>query len=286
MTIKSLIKRYYGWDQKSDHDKIVVKGVIYYRLKNAIATLVCLFPFSIGGLFSFFGSDKEQEGGHHYGATYGKLLRRFRYRPIKFLEIGIGGYGGIGGQSLLAWQAFFPFAKIVACDIVPQLELATWRTRIYVTDQSSATDLALLTGEQGPFDVVVDDGSHLNAHQIFTFGKLFDAVTEDGVYIIEDVQTSFWPGKVDGITWDGKHIDDPEFSHTCVGYFLELAQYLNYQEFAKERSVNAEHVRLVKAIKRISFEHNLIVIEKGQNNAPSNQLTRETPVGRLVRLEA
>ncbi len=294
MAIKLLPKKYYGWDHKSDYEKFFIKRVIYYHLKNVIATIACIIPFHIGRLFSFFGTDKEQEGGHHYGATYGKLLRRFRYRPIKFLEIGIGeigigGNAGRGGVSLLAWQAFFPFAKIVGCDIVPQLELATWRTRIYATDQSSAIDLARLTAEQGPFDVVVDDGSHLSAHQIFTFGKLFDAVTEGGLYIVEDVQTSFWPGKVYKTMetiWDGRHIDDPEFSHTCVGYFLELAKYLNYQEFADERSINAEHVRLAKTIKRISFEHNLIVIEKGRNDDPSNQLTRETSVGRLVRLEA
>jgi hypothetical protein len=161
---------------------------------------------------------------------------------------------------------------------VPKVELATWRTYIYTIDQSSETDLARLTAEQGPFDVIVDDGSHLNAHQILTFGKLFDAVTDCGLYIIEDVQTSFWAGKVGWMSWDGRHIDDPEFPQTCVGYFLELAKYLNYQEFTDQRSVNAEHVRLAKNIKRISFEHNLIVIEKGRNDAPSNQLTRESSV--------
>jgi len=146
--------------------------------------------------------------------------------------------------------------------------------------------LARLTAEQGPFDVVVDDGSHMNAHQIFSFRQLFDAVKDGGLYFIEDVQTSFWPGMVSGIIWDGRHIYDPEFSQTCVGYLLELAKYLNYQELADEHGINAEHVHLAKTIRRISFEHNLIVIEKGRNDEPSNQLTCETSVGPLVKLEA
>ena len=187
---------------------------------------------------------------------------------------------------MLAWKAYFPFAKIIACDLIPKFEMVTWRTLIYAIDQSSATDLARLTAEEGPFDVIVDDGSHLNAHQIFTFSKLFDAVTEGGLYIIEDVQTPFWPGKVHRISWDGKHIDDPKFSQTCVGYFLEMAKYLNYKEFVDERNVNVEYVHLAKTIKRISFEHNLIAIEKGRNDDPSNAMTRDTPVGRLVTLES
>lgn len=265
------LRKLTGWDRKSYREKTIV----YYRLKNALATLICVIPLPAKMLFSLFGSDKEKKGGHHYGATYGMFLRQFRYRPIKFLEIGIGGYNhGIGGHSLLAWQAFFPFAKIVACDIAPKEELATWRTKIYTVDQSSAADLARLAENQAPFDIIIDDGSHLNTHQIFTFQELFGSVKDGGLYIIEDVQTSFWPGKVGEMIWDGRHIDDPEFSQTCVGYFLELSKYLNHQEFFGGRALNDKCVELSVRIKRISFEHNMIVVEKGQNNDPSNMLIR------------
>ena len=170
---------------------------------------------------------------------------------------------------MLAWQAFFPFAKIVACDIVPKVDLETWRVSVYMVDQSSPTDLARLIKEQAPFDVVIDDGSHQNSHQIFTFSQLFDSINDGGIYIIEDVQTSFWPGSVGLYIYDGRHINDPEFSQTCVGSFLELAKYLNYQEFLDNESIDARKLSLAKNIKRISFEHNLIIVDKGPNNAPS-----------------
>ncbi|MGH7052334.1 MAG: hypothetical protein ACREE4_04425 [Stellaceae bacterium] len=270
MFLLSIIKRYSKWDRKSYREKTI----IYYRFKKVFATIVNLIPLPIGILFNLFGTDKEQNGGHHYGATYGTVLRQFRYRPIKLLEIGIGGYDSeIGGGSLLAWQAFFPFAKIVACDIAPKPELSSRRTRIYTIDQSSDADLARLATAEAPFDIIIDDGSHLNEHQVFTFSKLFASLNDSGLYIIEDVQTSFWPpGQVGKLITDGRHIDDPEFSRTCVGYFLDIAKYLNYQEFIDYRSTNEEYVQMVQNIRRISFEHNLIVIEKGQNDAPSNNI--------------
>lgn len=268
---KMLVKKILRWDERSYFEKTVV----YYRIKSGFATAICLLPLPIDTLFWLFGSDKEQKGGHHYGSMYRFFLQRLRYRWIKILEIGIGGYDReAGGQSLLAWKAFFPFAIIVACDIAPKLELATWRIRVYALDQSAATDLDHLVAEQGPFDVVIDDGSHLSAHQVLTFTKLFDAVADNGIYIVEDVQTSFWDGKVNKMTWDGRHISDPEFSRTCMGYFLELSKHINYQEFLYNEGIDEGHVQFARKIKRISFEHNLIVVEKGRNDTPSNVLSK------------
>lgn len=45
--------------------------------------------------------------------------------------------------------------------------------------------------EHGPFDVVIDDGSHRCAHVIASFEALFPHVTPDGIYAIEDLQTSY-----------------------------------------------------------------------------------------------
>jgi hypothetical protein len=43
-------------------------------------------------LLQGFRSDKHMPGWHRYGDTYGALFRRFKYRRVKLLEIGIGGY--------------------------------------------------------------------------------------------------------------------------------------------------------------------------------------------------
>ena len=39
-------------------------------------------------------------------------------------------------------------------------------------------------------DIIIDDGSHIEEHQIFTFGVLFPKLKPGGVYIVEDISSS------------------------------------------------------------------------------------------------
>ena len=262
-----LIKTLLGFEKKSAREK----EILAHRLYRVMARLLSPLPLPLPALLRFFGSDKHTPGLHAYGPTYHALFRRWKYRRVRLLEIGIGGYGvAMGGQSLLAWQAYFPFGSIVAADIVPKPELGFGRARIRTLDQSSEADLARLRREEAPFHIIIDDGSHLNAHQVFTFGQLWDALRDDGVYVVEDVQTSFWSGTVEGVAWDGARIGDPAFHGTCVGYFLELTKYVNHAEFQYPADADPVLLAIARRVKRIAFEHNLIVIEKGDNTAASN----------------
>jgi 8-demethyl-8-alpha-L-rhamnosyltetracenomycin-C 2'-O-methyltransferase len=157
----------------------------------------------------------------------------------------------------------------VACDIEPKPMLVGRRRRIYRSDQSSAQDLAILLEREGPFNIIIDDGSHLSAHQIFTFNELFPTLRHDRIYIIEDVQTSYWPGQVGRTKWDGAMIDTPDFAKTCVGYFCDLLKYINYAEFVPDQRYDPKKVELAKQIKSIRFEHNLIIVTKGDNRMVS-----------------
>ena len=240
-----------------------------YRDRYAIAGLLSLLPLRLPRILALFGSDKQRPGEHSYGATYEAIFRPFRYRKIKILEIGL-----LGGDSLLSWRCYFPRATTIGMDIDPKPGLAGSRTRIYLADQSSATDLEAVAAKEGPFDIIIDDGSHQNAHQIFTFHQLFDSLRDGGIYVMEDVQTSFWPGEVNGLQWDGRHIMDPQFRDTCYGVFLELAKYLNHVEFLTPEGTDPRLLALGRRIVRITFEHNLIVIWKGANDEPSNYVRR------------
>ena len=73
----------------------------------------------------------------------------------------------------------------------------TSKLSIYTGDQSDAHFLEQmrvdLNHEQ--FDIIVDDGSHVPWHQLFTFEIMFDTwLKPGGLYIIEDVETSYWDG--------------------------------------------------------------------------------------------
>ena len=240
-------------------------------MRHAIASAVCWLPIPLAMLLRLSGSDKHQKNGHLYGHAYARWFGRFRYGKVKLLEIGIGGYGfDIGGQSLTAWQAYFPRGTVVACDIEDKSRLATRRTRIYQIDQSNKSDLMRLHEQEGPFDIIIDDGSHLSRHQIFTFQTLFDSLKDGGVYVIEDVMTSFW--KFAG--WDGAHVNEPGFGNTCVGYFMALAPYLNADEFEPGCAVNPALVELASKIGSIQFEKNLMIIEKREGSKGETAIRR------------
>jgi hypothetical protein len=227
-----------------------------YKLMKWLSPLIAPLPLHVGTLLRISGSDKEQKESHHYGSTYHRIFRGMKYRHVSLLEIGIGGYGkSLGGASLAAWRCYFPFGKIVGCDIEDKRELAGGRVRIHVIDQSSASDLARLASQEGPFDIIIDDGSHLNAHQIFSFENLFARVKGGGVYVVEDTQTSYWPDH------GGKPVNQQNLT-TAMGYFTELAKYLNYPEFRTEEGIDANMMNFAKTIGSIYFEHNLIIVHK------------------------
>jgi hypothetical protein len=275
--MKNMIKRLIGWNHKTERERDDLRHrfcLWRYHLMSAISYVVCILPIPLRFVLRATRSDKHTPsnlGGHVYGYTYGNIFWKLKYRPIKILEIGIGGYDRwLGGESLIAWQAYFPFAKIVACDIQPKQSLNTFRTKIYKFDQSLQQDINMLCAQETSFDIIIDDGSHLSQHQIFTFENLYHYVKEGGVYVIEDIQTSYWSFD----EWDGANVNDPGFEKTCVGYFLNLAKYLNYNEFTDIERVDKKALELAKSIKQIIFEHNLIIVIRGANLQPSNSIRR------------
>jgi len=59
--------------------------------------------------------------------------------------------------------------------------------------KSVTAQLQQAVNNWGPFDIVIDDGSHISQHQIKTFEYCFiHCVKPGGLYIVEDLQTSFY----------------------------------------------------------------------------------------------
>src|SRR5690606_32935288 len=44
----------------------------------------------------------------------------------------------------------------------------------------------------GPFDLVIDDGSHKNAHMLKSLEMIFPHLKPGGLYVVEDIHTSYW----------------------------------------------------------------------------------------------
>ena len=131
---------------------------------------------------------------HNFGPVYERYLGHLAGRPFKLLEIGIGGEDReLGGASLRVWEKYFKQAQIVGIDVYDKSALDTARITTVVCDQGNPEQLLELIKNHGPFDVIIDDGSHVASDTLTSLDILFIALQPGGWYIIEDIQTSFWP---------------------------------------------------------------------------------------------
>ncbi len=207
------------------------------------------------------GSDKF--GGHLYTPAYHELLASLRELPIKLLEIGVGGYTypGAGGLSLRMWADYFPYGTITGLDIHHKdLDLPP-RVRVV---QGSQVDFALLdrlSADHGPFDVVVDDGSHMVPHAVRTFQHLFPLMAPTGIYIVEDTQTSFKEGA--GGRRDGARTIF-ELAHR-----LALAMH-SLEGYVPPDATYGDLTAMGRMTASVCLLRNAAVFKRGSNTYPSN----------------
>lgn len=140
-------------------------------------------------------SDKCPQIKHPFTPYYFELLKDKRQTAKKVLEIGIG-YREMAlnwrnyrtGASLLMWREFFPYALIYGIDVLPQALYNGKHITSILCDQTNTEDLYKLISTIGSdIDLIVDDGSHKTADQIFSCLTLMPIVNKNVIYIIEDV---------------------------------------------------------------------------------------------------
>ena len=120
---------------------------------------------------------------HNYLVYYWMHFRDIRLEVRNVLEIGVQ-----TDRSIRMWEDFFPNATIHGLDIDPECrQFEGGRRRIWIGDQSDYGFLAEVTQQAGgPFDVVIDDGSHKVRHQLRSFNFLFPRMSDHGIYVVED----------------------------------------------------------------------------------------------------
>ena len=183
----------------------------------------------------------------HYFPVYERHFGPWRGRTLTFLEVGVA-HGG----SLAMWRRFFgPLATVVGIDIDPKCR-AHEENGVFVRigDQSDPRFLESLVEEFGIPDVVLDDGSHQMAHIHATFDALYPRMGKNGVYMVEDLHTAYWPDFGGGLREPGS--------------FIERAKSLVDQ-------LNADHARgalaadaFTRETLSISFYDSMVVFEKGR----------------------
>lgn len=126
---------------------------------------------------------------HDYTRVYSHYFKDLREQPIRFLEIGI-----YKGSSVKLWEAYFSKAELHFIDITSQyIEYFSPRSSYHFIDQEDIGALQRFAhAVGGQFDVIIDDGGHTMLQQINSLIALFPFVKSGGMYIIEDLHTSYW----------------------------------------------------------------------------------------------
>jgi hypothetical protein len=173
------------------------------------------------------GTDKSSEI-HNYCVKYEKYLPFNRYDNLNILEIGV-----LDGKSLLTWKEYYYNSHILGIDINPDCKkFEESRISVEIGSQSDSIFLSQISFKYGPFDMILDDGSHMNNHQIFSFQQLWGHVKSGGVYVIEDVGCSYWDD------YGGGYLNEK----STIEYFKRITDDVNFRGLMNYSSLNV-HAR-------------------------------------------
>lgn len=202
---------------------------------------------------------------HGYLGHYRRHFGPYRNARVKLLEIGIGGHETKhGGGSLKTWKDYFPNGEIFGLDLYDKSFLQQPRITILRGDQNDPDFLDDLGRRHGPFDIVIDDGSHVSEHIITSFKSLFKHVKADGLYVIEDLYLSYEEKDHGGSTVE---FNDPR---TANGMLKTLVEELHWKYIPGYASRGyGEHITGVCFYPKICF------IEKGGNAGFDPYLQRD-----------
>lgn len=206
----------------------------------------------------------------HYFEVYGRWFSPFMQREnVRVLEIGL-----FKGASLRIWRKFFhPSAVIVGIDINPECaryENQSENIFVRIGDQADPAFLESLIKEFGPFDIIVDDGSHVSLHQIASFTALYvEGLKDSGVYVVEDTHSNNWEVQRYGHSREDTFLT---FAHTLVDRLHEhYDQYLDIRFFQAGRSEQVSKCNVsyfCANTKGVYFADSMVVFEKSARSLP------------------
>jgi hypothetical protein len=251
------------FDEKQKEEINKLLSLRFRRVQHLAYRILC--GTNLTTLAVLYGTDKWWR--HRYTQHYEVHFAPLRQKRLNILEIGVGGYADpkSGGASLRMWRTYFPKSQVYGIDIWDKSLHNERRIKTFRGSQIDEDFMFYVVKTIGKIDIVIDDGSHENEHVIRTFRFLFPHLVEDGFYVIEDTQTSYWP-------FMGGSSEDFYKPTTTMGFLKSLIDGLNYSEFDKSSYEPSYYDKYIVAM---YFYHNIVFVKKGLNDEGSNILRRK-----------
>jgi hypothetical protein len=195
---------------------------------------------------------------HHYFEIYDRHFSRFRGIDVNIVEFGV-----YQGGSLQMWKQYFgPKAKIYGIDINPHCKnLEEEQIEILIGDQDNRTFLKSLTEKIPKIDILIDDGGHRMRQQRNTYEVLFPYIDKNGVYLCEDLHTSYWPKFGGGYKRRG----------TFIEYSKNFIDYINAWNSVQTSKLSV--TEFTRSVHSLHYYDGVLVIEKRPIEKPSDLKT-------------
>ena len=181
--------------------------------------------------------------GRNYMDIYEQYFCRWKSVPVSILEIGVK-----RGASIRVWEDYFehPAAAVVGFDYDARCADVKYRkARIVIGDQEKPEDLdRAVDAGGGKFDIIIDDGSHVNRLTIASFKHLWKYVRSGGIYVLEDMKCTYLGDRLVSEqkrgNWRGRNIPETECNDrwTIDSLLLNMVDTMDHLE----GSVRAMHL--------------------------------------------
>ena len=132
------------------------------------------------------GTDKSSRF-HNYLTKYGFFLDKWKNKSFVLWEFGV-----LKGESLYTWNDYFKDAKIIGIDINEECkQVEKDNCSVYICDLSKKVEVNNMKKTLPKPSIIIDDASHRSSDQINSLITFFPLLESGGIYIVEDLSTSF-----------------------------------------------------------------------------------------------
>ena len=124
---------------------------------------------------------------------------------------------------------------------------------VEIGNATNAEFIKKIIDEYGTFDIILDDGSHVNRDVILSFELLFPLLNDNGLYIVEDT-----------ICYKHASYIDPNHPNH-LQYFFQYTKFLNQSRYDSDEGIKdicVDPYKIQKKTKNV-FEYSIDKIEYG-----------------------
>ncbi|WP_295159061.1 class I SAM-dependent methyltransferase [uncultured Brachyspira sp.] len=223
-------------------------------------------------LHNYFLNNKGEAIFKHlpFFDIYERHFSKYRGKDINMMEIGVG-----SGGAVKMWREYFKNnnskanVNIYAIDKNPKcLQFEENNIKIFIGSQDDRDFLKEVKKQIPKLDILIDDGGHKMNQQIITFEEMYEHIKDDGIYLCEDVYTSYWANFGGGYKNPNSYIE----------YTKNLIDSLNAYWAAEEDDLYPNN--FTDSTYSIHYYDAVVVIEKKKRDTRYNDICQQAIIGK------